>query len=177
MYFAIQASNPTVLSLPGRTMANIAQALSEIFPEATEEAIFVWNWVPIRVSYPYDLSVLFEDISTLLTSYLAGVDRSHRVYWGSNTFRAEWRLHWTASRVTIEAQWDSIAGSYEDVLNSRRTLEMSYDAFLWEWKALLRTIIGSINESGVRIEDHEGWRSLQRLEAAIPRFGRRYEEP
>lgn len=176
MYFAIQASNPTVLSLQGRQVASVAEAIAAIFPEATEEAVFIWNWVPIRVSYKFDLCVLFDDILILLDKYLGGGDSSHRVYWGSNTFRAEWRLQWTDSRVKIESKWDSVAGNYQDLLNSRGMLEVEYGAFLWEWKALLRKIIDSIDSSGVRVANEAELGVLRRIEEAIPRFGRRYEE-
>ena len=60
--FAIQASNPTVMSATGQRVKTLASAIPAIFPVTTEEAYMVWNWVPVRISYKYDLYVLIDDI-------------------------------------------------------------------------------------------------------------------
>src|SRR5262245_47085586 len=83
--FAIQASGPLVVPRPGHRVATLAEAIDAIFPAATEDAYMLWNWIPIRVSYKYDLYVMIDDIAELLGRLLSIAAGDHRVFWGSNT--------------------------------------------------------------------------------------------
>lgn len=176
-YFAIQVSNPVVLTPVKGQVEYLYQAIQEIFPDTTEEAYLLWNWIPVRIDYKYDLYMLIDDIPPLLDALLNSDKGSQRVCWGSNSFRAEWKLEWASNRLIIASQWDSIAGNYEDLLNSRSQLEIEQDMFLWEWKALLRKVIEAIDFTGIKIANQEELNSLCKLEAAITRLGRRYATP
>lgn len=115
--------------------------------------------------------MLIDDIPPLLDALLNCDRGSHRVGWGSSSFNAVWNLEWADGCVEIASQWNSVAGAYETLLNSRSKLEMEKDAFLWEWKALLRKIIEAIDKSGIKIANLD---SLRSIEAAIARQGYLY---
>jgi hypothetical protein len=174
MYFEIQICNPTIRDRSNEERESLSSAILAVFPEATEDAYMVWNWVPIRINYNCDLSVMLEDVLLMLAALLQSEDGSHLTSFGANTFRAKWSLHWVAGELTIEAVWESVAGSYEDVLNNRCTLEIPRGEFLSEWKSLLKKVIGAIDRSAIKIAEEEQFAMLRRVEAAIPKCGRIY---
>ncbi|MBA4156984.1 MAG: hypothetical protein H0X65_05860 [Gemmatimonadetes bacterium] len=145
-----------------------------VFPEATEDAIMIWNWVPIRINYNCDLSVIIEDLLLMLDVLLRSGHGSNTTFFGANTFRAEWTLDWANGALRIDARWESVAGSYENLLNSRHTLEVRKDQFLSEWKSLLQKVMEAIDTSGIRVAEQEQVVLLRRVEAAIPEYGRIY---
>jgi hypothetical protein len=175
MFFAIQVSNPAILSVKKKRQEDLAEALNAIFPDKTEEAYILWNWVPVRVSYKYDLSVMIEDILNMLIFLTASESGSYRVSFGSSTLNAEWQLNWNDNQLTIFSNWHSPADFYTDLLNSRNKLEINRDAFLWEWKAVLRKVIWAIENGEFTFRYKPNWKALYKLEAAIPKYGFFYQ--
>ncbi|MCP2727256.1 hypothetical protein [Limnofasciculus baicalensis] len=173
-YFAIQVGNPLVKSTKQEQVEYLYQAIKTIFPDDSENAYLLWNLVPVRIDYKYDLYVLIDDIPPLLNALLNSERGSHRVGWGSNSFNAEWNIEWADGIIKIASHWHSVAGAYEALLNSRSQLEMEKDLFLSEWKALLRKIIEAIDFSEITIVNQAELDSLRRLESAIPKLGRFY---
>jgi hypothetical protein len=172
--FTIEVGNPIVRSTKEEQVEYLYQAIATIFPDDTEKAYLLWNLVPVRIDYKYDLYILIDDIPPLLNALLNSDRGSHRVGWGSNSFNAEWNIEWADGIIKIVSHWNSIAGAYEALLNSRSKLEMKKDVFLSEWKALLRKIIEAIDKSGITIANQGELDSLRNLEAAIPKLGRFY---
>ena len=175
MCFEIQICNPSIGRRTSDQKETLSSAILAVFPEVTEDAVMVWNWVPIRINYNCDLSVMIEDLLLMLSDVLQSDHGSSATFFGSNTFRAAWSLSWADGTLRIETKWESVAGSYEDLLNSRSTLEVQRGQFLSEWKALLGKVIEAIDTSGIRIADQEHVLLLRRIEAAIPRCGKLYD--
>src|SRR5437016_710667 len=115
MNFEIQACNPKTRKPTEIRVEDLAAAIQAVFRLDSEDAILFWNWVPVRISYKYDLSVMIDDLLTLLNDLLSVPGGRRSVYWGSNTFQAEWHLVWADGRVAITAQWESVAGNYEEL--------------------------------------------------------------
>lgn len=44
----------------------MADAVGERYPSEGEDAILVWNLVPVRLSYGHDLAALLDDLVPLL---------------------------------------------------------------------------------------------------------------
>jgi hypothetical protein len=174
MDFAIQVCNPFVKKPRKSHFQDLSEALSEVFAGDTEDGFMLWNWVPIRVSYRYDLSVMIDDLLPFLTRLVDSVKGSWRVYWGSNTFKAEWLVYWADGQIRITTHWDSVAGNYEDLLNSRNILDIGQDTFLREWKLLLRKVIEAVEFAQVTVADRSSLDSLYSVERSIPELGRMY---
>ncbi len=172
--FTIQVGDPLVKSTKQERVEYLYQAIETIFLDDTENAYLLWNLVPVRIDYKYDLYVLIDDIPPLLNALLNSEQGSHRVGWGSSSFNAEWNIEWGDGILKIVSQWNSIAGAYEALLNSRSKLEMEKNLFLSEWKALLRKIIEAIDFSGITIVNQAELDYLRSLESAIPKLGRFY---
>lgn len=174
MNFVIQACTPALDEAAGREFEDLADAIQGLFVMETEDAILFWNWVPIRISYKYDLSVMIDDLLPLLSAMIGTEAGRKEVEWGSNTFRATWAVEWGAGQVRIVGQWDSVAGAYEALLNSRATVEIDRDVFLHEWKMPLRRIVEALGAVNPSITDHESLAALHRIEAAIAKPGSLY---
>jgi len=174
--FAIQASNPTVISATGQRVKTLASAIPAIFPVTTEEAYMLWNRVPVRISYKYDLYVLIDDIPPMLSQLLDRDAGTHEFGWGSSTFSARWQLNWSEGQLRIAARWRSVAGGYESLLNTRSELVFGQNDFVYEWKALLACLLRCIDTSGIHITREQDLATIRELEAAIPRFGRYYTQ-
>jgi hypothetical protein len=175
VYFEIQTSNPSIRDCSNEERESLSSALIAIFPAVTEDAIMIWNWVPVRINYNCDLSVIIEDILLMLRDVLSSDHGSKVTSFGANTLTAKWSLNWTDESIRVDAKWEAVAGSYEDLLNSRHVLEFKKDRFLCEWKAILKKVIVAVETSGIKITDEEEVALLNRVEAAIPRFGHLYE--
>jgi hypothetical protein len=175
MYFEIQVCDPSIRRSVHEERQDLSSAILGMFPEYTEDAILLWNWVPIRINYNADLSVMMDDILMILENLLNSDRGCTRTYFGANTFRAEWLLTWAEGDIEINAKWESVAGSYEDTLNSRSVLKVKLDEFLCEWKALLRKVLVAVKLSGIRMADEKELARLVRVEAAIPKLGKLYD--
>lgn len=174
MYFEIQVCDPSFTYMPNTEREDLSSAIRAIFPANTEDAILIWNWIPIRVNYNADLSVMMEDLLILLNDLLNHVHGERLARFGANTFRTDWSVSWADGKVRIDATWHSVAGSYLDLLNSRRLLEIDQQEFLSEWKALLRKVIFAVEKNGVVLVNNEDLVSIRRVEAAIRDLGRLY---
>ena len=174
MNFKIQACNPRTQTPTDRRVEDLAAAIQAIFAADTEDAFLLWNGVPVRLSYKYDLSVLIDDLLPLLAELLDTPAGARQVYWASNTFQAEWAVAWTVDQVRITTTWDSVAGGYEEVLNQRNVLEVERTVFLREWRALLRKIVDRVYRANLEIADHSSIELLRKIEAALPTAGSLY---
>ena len=58
MYFEIQICNPVIRDCSNEKRETLPSAMRAVFPEAAEDAIMVWNWVPVRINYNCHLSVM-----------------------------------------------------------------------------------------------------------------------
>jgi hypothetical protein len=173
-YFTIQASNPAVMDASDVRADHLADAIGSIFPSTTEEAVIVWKRVPVRVSYRYDWSVMIDDVPAMLRPLMSDPTGEQRVFWGSQSFTAEWRLQWSSSTLRIESDWRNVAGEYRDLLNARGPLEMDQEEFVCEWKAILHHTLIAIDTSRISITDTAELQQLRELEQSIPHFGRLY---
>jgi hypothetical protein len=172
MQFAIQVGNPTILRPQTTLLPDLAYAIEELFPTDTEDAILYWNSIPVLIGYKYHLSMLIDELLPLLSAVLCASKGSYQASWDDSSFDGYWYLEWDEHQMTIEAEWFAVAGNYQALLNSRDKLRISKDAFLREWKGLLRKLIEALYVTGVQIEAQEELETLCRIEAAIPAFGK-----
>jgi len=67
MCFYIQASNPKSQDKVETGDGSLADAIENTFLLNTENAILMWNYICIPLSYKYDISYMIEDIVSLLS--------------------------------------------------------------------------------------------------------------
>jgi hypothetical protein len=172
--FWIQANNPA-LAAKSHFDGGGLSSVSRVFVEYTEDAVLVWNRVPILVGYDCSLGEILPEVVDMLEACAAAPEGEQLVRFGSASFRAHWRLRWSAGQLTIHGKWSAVAGAYEALLNERAEISMSLDDFRAEWKAPLERIVHAVDTSGIRLDaGDDGIERLRRLVAALPRHGYRY---
>lgn len=175
MQFVIQVGDPIIFVPQTKEIPNLALAIEELFPMQTEEIILYWYWVPVRIGYKYDLSVLIDELLPLLWALLHTEQGKYKVAWDSTSFSAYWFLVWDEQQMTIEAEWHAVAGQYETFINSHPKVKTTRLAFLQEWKGVLKRLLQAIVLAEIQIEAQEELKTLCLIEAAIPAFGQLYQ--
>ncbi|KOV18308.1 hypothetical protein ABZZ01_30905 [Streptomyces virginiae] len=131
----------------------MADAVGEMYPTEGEDAILVWNLVPVRLSYGHDLAALLDDLVPLLEAIRRPGFSETEVFWGADTFAAEWRIVRQADLLRIHARWHSTLGNYEALLAERGDVVVPAADFIGEWVKVLRRIVTDIEAERVEFED------------------------
>lgn len=152
MSFWIQTGSPALQDVDG-VADTMADAITMLYPLDTDQLIVSWNMVPIALTYCEDVQVLVDDIVVLLEQLRDPATESARVYWGSSTFRAEWRLRRDGTDLVVESRWESTNGNYESLLNDRARLTVDAVAFSREWLKVLRRLVEDIAAKSVAMDD------------------------
>lgn len=153
MSFSIQAGCPAVRAC--ESAADMADAVGEMYSSEAEDAILVWNLVPVRLPYGYDLAALLDDLVPLLEEIRNPEFLATEVFWGSDTFSAEWQIVRTNDTLRIHARWHSTLGNYESLLAERGDSVVRTDVFFSEWAKILRRIVTDIEEHSVELDDDD----------------------
>ncbi|MFD9082914.1 hypothetical protein [Streptomyces erythrochromogenes] len=153
MSLSIQAGCPAVRGCG--SAADMADAVGELYPVECEDAILVWNLVAVRLSYGHDLSVLLDDLVPLLEEIRRPSFSNAEVFWGSDTFSAEWSVVREGDSLRIRARWHSILGSYESLLAERGDVVVPVREFIAEWTKVPRRMVTDIETERVELEDDD----------------------
>ncbi|MEV5141415.1 hypothetical protein AB0K71_21125 [Streptomyces syringium] len=164
MSFSIQAGCPAVRKC--ESAADMADAVGEMYSSEAEDAILVWNLVPVRLPYGYDLAALLDDLVPLLEEIQRPEFSNAEVFWGSGTFSAEWKMVREADSLRIQARWHSTLGNYESLLTERGDVVVCTQTFVGEWAKVLKRIVSDIEAEAVELEDDDIFLRAKALLAA-----------
>ncbi|MFJ6779871.1 hypothetical protein [Streptomyces yangpuensis] len=153
MSFSIQAGCPAVRRCGSAT--DMADAVGEMYASGAEDAILVWNLVPVRLSYRNDVAVLLDDLVPLLEEVGRPGFTDAQVFWGSDTFSAEWVIVREGDSLRIRARWHSTPGNYESLLAERGDVVVPAEEFVGEWAKLLRRIVTDVGAQCAELEDSD----------------------
>ncbi|MFV8128445.1 hypothetical protein [Streptomyces syringium] len=164
MSFLIQAGCPAVQTCA--SAADMADAVGEMYSSDAEDAILVWNLVPVRLSYRYDLAALLDDLVPLLEEIQRPEFSAAEVFWGADTFSAEWQMVREDDSLRIRARWHSTLGNYESLLAERGDAVVPTRTFVAEWAKVLKRIVSDIEVKAVELEDADIFLRAKALLAA-----------
>ncbi|GAA2362158.1 hypothetical protein GCM10010246_61360 [Streptomyces cuspidosporus] len=153
MGFCVQPGCPEVLKV--ESAEDMADAVGQLYPLETEHAVLVWNRVPVLLEYRYDIPVLLDDLVPLLEEVRRPEFSETRVYWGSDTFSAEWQIRRDGALLDIHSRWMAVSGGYEFLLNDRSQLTVEINSFVAEWLKVLRRITYDLGAQTVHFEDDD----------------------
>lgn len=153
MSFSIQTGCPAVRKC--ESAADMADAVGEIYSSEAEDAILIWNLVPVRLPYAYGLAALIDDLVPLLEEIQRPEFSETEVFWGSDTFSAEWGMVRDGDSLRIQARWHSTLGNYESLLSERGDSVVRTQVFVCEWVKVLQRIVTDIEAESVELDDDD----------------------
>lgn len=131
------------------------KAVGEMYSSGAEDAVLVWNRVPIRLTYRYDIAVLLDDLVPLLEEVRRPEFSGAGVFWGSDTFSAEWELTREGGDLRIRARWHSTLGNHESSLTERGDVTVGAQEFVGEWSRILRRVVTDAEAGSVELADDD----------------------
>ena len=148
MTFYIQASNPKFIKGINYENERLSDAVESIFPLNTENAILIWNYISVPLSYKYDISYMLDDIIDLLGVLQSQNCGKKTIHWLPDTFRCDWEVCWNDGTIEIQAHWECTVGHLEKILNEHGTISLSVKDFESEWKEIFYVVIKGLKSCG-----------------------------
>ncbi len=174
MTFIIQASCPRITGIFDIEAESLSDAIESSFPLLTENAVFVWQHVPILVGYKYDISIMIDDILEILEVLRKEDSGKKTIHWVSNTFAHVWHLSWDSTQLVINAEWGSVSGGTEQLLQNRGSVTLTKQSFSSEWRKVLQNLITALSKSGYSEDGLPGMKRLVHEYEAIETEGNIY---
>lgn len=139
--------------------------MQQLFLLESEQAFVVWDCHYIPLCYKYDLSVLMEAILSMCEELVADEVGKTVVYWGSDTFSAEWHLDWNRQEnvISIHPHWGQVQSCHEDLKRARNDLKLDLDEFVSEWRSLLVHIHKCLTHAGFQTHQIEDIGRLEKI--------------
>ncbi|MFD3544283.1 hypothetical protein ACFWUW_01440 [Streptomyces sp. NPDC058655] len=134
---------------------DLADAVGEMYSSQAEDAVLVWNQVPIRLTYRYDIAVMLDDLVPLLEEIRRPEFSETEVFWGSDTFSAEWKLTREGGDLRIRARWYSTLGNHESSLTERGDATVGAEEFVRGWSEVLWRIVTDVKTGSVELVDDD----------------------
>lgn len=174
--FYIQASNPKWYCAVDCNDKTLADAIESMFMLNTENAILMWNYISVPLSYKYDISYMIEDILILLNALQNRENGELTIHWLPDTFRCDWIIRWDTKKLDIQSQWENTVGDLERLLNKSPNISLLKNDFIREWKSILGIIITSLKSCGYDTRKIKGMKQLIEQYKGIKGNGILYEE-
>jgi len=174
--FYIQASNPRFQDSINIYDESLSDAIESVFPLNTENAILVWNYISIPLSYKYDISYMIEDILQLLDELQNKEKGELRINWLPDTFRCDWLIKWSAENMEIQSKWEGTVGHLENILNQKSNMQLSKTLFISEWKRVLGIVITGLKSCGYSEDKIQHMAQLIERYESINEEGQLYKE-
>lgn len=165
-----------------KSFRNFEKAFQHLFRRNKEYAVFLWNGLPVRLSYVDDIPFMLEDILNALNFLLSSKGVSPLfVRFKTTNIEMEWNIKIDGDWVDIDSHWIKLPDNYEAALNQVCLLRTPKPFFLWEWKLLLEQCVKAVHDSNTTFLGKRSkllFQQLKNIESKIPKRGRfyRYEE-
>lgn len=158
--FYIQAGNPMMQCIVDYSDKFLADAIESIFLLNTENAILMWNYISIPLSYKYDISYMMGDILKMLNVLQSKEKGELTIHWLPDTFRCDWTIWWDTKKINIHSHWENTVGHLEMLLNEKPNISLKKDDFIKEWKSILGIVISGLEKCGYDEKDIQGMKQL-----------------
>lgn len=175
MNFYIQASNPKSQYQADDNDKTLSEAIETTFLLNTENAILMWNYISIPLSYKYDISYMMEDILEILNNLQNKEKGEIIIHWLPDTFRSDWIIRWEKEKLEIYTQWESTVGNLEKLLNEKPNISLLKNHFIREWKSILGIVIKGLRNCGYDTKKIINMNQLIEQYRAIKEFGILYK--
>lgn len=165
MSFAVRLGQAHCLRHLDTSDSTLAEAIQTVFP-LEGHAVLEWNRMEFQLSYKYDLSLMMEDLLSLLQVVSSTRQGEQEVDWPSSGFPYLWRITWNDPMLQV------VASSRDEPGATRRPspaiLRTTRQDFLLAWQPLLSRVQECLEASGYREEHITGMALLKDMSHATP---------
>jgi hypothetical protein len=147
MSFGIRLGHADCLRCLDESDSTLAEAIQTVFP-LEGHAILEWDGLEFQLNYKYDLSMMMEDLLSLLQAVLSTNPGEREVNWPSSGFPYIWRVSWNDSTLEVVASSRDEAGAIH--MPNPPVLRTTRREFLVAWQPLLRRILACLKTAGYR---------------------------
>ena len=171
-YFRIQISNPKINMYKNLDNETLSEALQDLYKMETEDAFIHLNGFRIPLNYKYDISIISEDIISMIKKIFKKKEGVYSINWSSDTFYTLWNLNWKNNKIDFNVKWYNISGHLETLLNQNlATFSINKMEFIYEWNTLLKFLSNSLSEVGYKKDDLFMFKDLINLTQTIEKSG------
>ena len=158
--FYIQASNPKLQYEADYNDETLADAIESMFFPNTENAILMWNYISVPLSYKYDISYMMDDLLILLDRMQNSESGELTIHWLPDTFRCDWKVKWDSENADIQSKWENTVGHLERILNENPDVSLLKNDFIGEWKSILGIVVEGLKSCGYHADKIKGMKQL-----------------
>jgi len=177
--FFIQNAYVEAIPEKNEKFETVSQAMQGVFSRNKENGIILWNEIPVKFNYTFDLPVLLPQFVSMLQDILTKEEGEQLVELKCGSFETVWKVKWNKKYVLLNSDWKLVSGSYSGALNEVNQLTLLRSEFLAEWKMLLQQCHSAFETSGATIsnaEEAEIIDAVKQLEKRIKNFGKFYRD-
>lgn len=177
--FLLQVGFVESINPDAKKFNTLQEAYQHIFQRNKEFAIFLWNGIPVRLSYLEDIPYMIYGILLLLNDLIGkNPKRSTFIEFSTPNLETSWSINVNEPNIEISSNWKRVEGNYEMALNQVSMLIMSKEDFVAEWKLLLLQLIQSFRDAGARFNNKNDlliFGNMVTLVGKMPKRGRLYQ--
>ncbi|HYO52429.1 hypothetical protein [Archangium sp.] len=163
MSFGIRLGHADCLRQLDVSDSTLTEAIQTVFP-LEGHAVLEWDSLEFQLNYKYDLSMMMEDLLSLLRAVLSTGPGEREVNWPSSGFPYIWHISWSDPTLEVVASSRDEAGATR--LPSPPVLRTTRREFLVAWQPLLRRILTGLETAGYREEHIAGMALLNDMSHA-----------
>lgn len=159
--FELRAGTPACLGVHDESDSTLSDALQTIF-SIDDHATMAWHRLEFRLGYKYDISMMIDDIITMVLAVRQNDAGLFEVDWPSSGFPYLWSIEWSATDVEVVARARDEPGAKE--LAGCELVRVERASFVRAWQSLLDIVLSCLVSSGYSSQQIAGF---ERLKAAI----------
>jgi hypothetical protein len=159
--FSIDPKSPEPFVCLGGNASDLADAIELGFPMEADDAVMLWNNIPIPLNYKYDISVILPDVLDVLNH--CQEDKKIKTWFASNTFTTQWTVETKNEMVEVHADWRAVVGKNIIQLNQVPDISVPKAHFLKQWSDLLEKALIGVKRTVIIIEDTQQINEVESL--------------
>lgn len=160
--FYVQAGNPEFRTATIRS-DSLGDAVEEVFIFPTESMVLFWNGCCFPLGYKYDMSLMVDDLLSLLQSVSGAGAGQASVEWPTNGYACAWDVGWAGSRLRVRCVPRTDFGVMKAFVDANPVVELTKTNFLSEFTRPLEIVRNAVSGRGGGAGVVAGLRRIEEL--------------
>ncbi|RZS92497.1 hypothetical protein [Aquimarina brevivitae] len=176
----LQLGHPKIIDHGQIEIEKVNDAFLKLFHTNEESCFLFWDGIPIRFRYREDFYHCFNEILAMCWMLEKEKEGKTKATLTNQVMKITLKLFWKDDRLEIDALFEAheeLYSKYVEVLNTKNSITISKQSFLFEWNTLLKQFIEVLQQGEVTIKQDTENRKLELLkqvENSIKGYGKLY---